>query len=255
MHAAARVVRCRRDQGRATGRRRCDARSASRHPGCGQPLFHDAESQQTQHHPQYQGRAGQRNLHPAHRAMRRDGGELCPRSARSHGIYLGAHPGDQSAHDLRLGQGLRPRPLPGLQGVRERRPVHRRLGEHHRVRRRPTAGDRRSDRRLRNRVEPGAGHRDGVVPQGEIRTRSARHLRDAGRCPEPLPREAARSAASRPRTSEGVSAVPERRVRRGHAAGRKRLRGRSTGLGGQMRAGWPQRLHLRDHSAAGMGSR
>ena len=35
--------------------------------------------------------------------------------------------------DRRLGQGLRARPLRGLQGVRERRAVRRRLGLHHRL--------------------------------------------------------------------------------------------------------------------------
>ena len=49
--------------------------------------------------------------------------------------------------DLRLRQGLRPRPLRGLQGLRERRPVHGRLGLHHRLPRRAAARHRRADRR------------------------------------------------------------------------------------------------------------
>ena len=44
------------------------------------------------------------------------------------------HPGDQSAHDRGVGQGLRPRPVRGLQGVRERRPVRRRRRIDHRLR-------------------------------------------------------------------------------------------------------------------------
>ena len=58
------------------------------------------------------------------------------------------HPADQPAHDHGVGQGLRPRPLRGLQGLRERRPVRGRRRLHHRLRRRPAAGDRRADRRL-----------------------------------------------------------------------------------------------------------
>jgi formyl-CoA transferase len=49
-------------------------------------------------------------LERAGQALRRAGGEFRARRARPHGLHLGAHPGAQSAHDRRLGQGLRPRP-------------------------------------------------------------------------------------------------------------------------------------------------
>ena len=66
--------------------------------------------------------------------LRRAGGELRARRARPHGLHLGTHPGDQSAHDRRVGQGLRPRPVRGLQGLRERGAVRRRRGVDHRLR-------------------------------------------------------------------------------------------------------------------------
>ena len=55
----------------------------------------------------------------------------------------------QPAHDRGVGEGLRSRPLRGLQGLRERRAMRRRLGLHHRLPRGPAAGHRRADRRQR----------------------------------------------------------------------------------------------------------
>ena len=49
--------------------------------------------------------------------VRRAGGEFRARRARPHGADLGAYPQAQSAHDRRLGEGLRPRSLRGLQGL------------------------------------------------------------------------------------------------------------------------------------------
>ncbi len=72
-----------------------------------------------------------------------------------------------------LGQGLRPRPLRGLQGLRERRPVHGRLGLHHRLPRRPAAGDRRADRRLRHRPASGARHRHGALSPHHVAARAS----------------------------------------------------------------------------------
>ena len=232
LHAAPRLVRRGRAQGRAARRRRRDPRPAPGHPRRGQPLLHDAEPQQAQHHPQHQDRARQGDLHPPRRGVRRAGGELRPRRARSHGVLLGADPGDQPAHRLCIGQGLRAGPLPGLQGLRERGAVHRRLGEHHRIRRRPAAGDRRPDRRLRHRSPPRAGDRHRTLPSGEERARAARRVRDAGRGAEPVPGEDARSAASRPRAAEGVSAVSERHVR----GPPRRVRGTRPAAGSP--AGW-----------------
>ena len=59
MHAAARLVRRRRDQGRARRRRRHHARPAARHPGRRQPLLHDAEPQQALDHRRHQASEGQ----------------------------------------------------------------------------------------------------------------------------------------------------------------------------------------------------
>ncbi len=76
---------------------------------------------------------------------------FAPGALDRHGFHLGSDPGVQSADDLCLGQRLRPGSLRRLQSLRERRPVHRRRSEHDRIRRRPAAGDRRADRRFRNR--------------------------------------------------------------------------------------------------------
>ena len=54
---------------------------------------------------------GREILDRSDQALRRAGGELRARRARPHGADLGAHPQAQPAHDRRLGEGLRPRPL------------------------------------------------------------------------------------------------------------------------------------------------
>ena len=59
LHATAGLVRRRRDQGRAPGRRRHHARPAAGHPERGQPLFHDAEPQQALDHARHQEPEGQ----------------------------------------------------------------------------------------------------------------------------------------------------------------------------------------------------
>ena len=87
------------------------------------------------------------------------------------GYHLGAHPAAQSAHDLCVDQGLRPGPLRGLQGLRERRAMHRRCGVHHRFPRWPAAGHRRADRRLRHR--PASG-RSASSPRSTTAPRRAR---------------------------------------------------------------------------------
>ena len=151
------------------------------------------------------------------------------------GLPVGDHPEDQPAHDLRLGEGVRARPLRGLQGVRERRPVHRRRRLDDRRDRPRAAGDRRADRRFRHRAAPRARHRRGAVPAQHDRTRSARQMRHAGRRSESVPRQAARPAAPRNgRAAHRVSAVPERQVRQGGAARRQRLGRRPAGLDRQV---------------------
>ena len=159
LHPAAGMVRRRRDQGRAAGPGRHHARPAGRRAGRGQPLFHDAEPQQALDHAQFQEQGRHAGARAPGEDLRRAGRELRARRARSHGPHLGAHPRLEPAHDRRLGQGLRPRHLRGVQGLRERRAVRRRLGLDHRLPRRPPAGDRRADRRQRHRPAPGARHR------------------------------------------------------------------------------------------------
>ena len=103
----------------------------------------------------------------------------------------------QPAHDRRVGQGLRPRPVRGLQGLRERRAVRRRRGVDDRLRRRPAARHRRADRRQRHRPAPRARHRRRALPAQHHRPRPEGARRDAGRRAEPVPRQAARPAAPR----------------------------------------------------------
>ena len=173
VHAAARLVRRRRDQGRARRRGRRHARPAARHPGRGQPLLHDAQPQQALDHGRHQEPEGQGGPRGAGQEVRRAGRELRARRARPHGLHLGAHPRAQPADDRRLGQGLRPGPVRGLQGLRERRAVRRRLGVDDRLRRRPAARHRRADRRQRHRPASRARHRRRAVPAQHDRPRPA----------------------------------------------------------------------------------
>ena len=118
----------------------------------------------------------------------------------------------QSAFDLRVGQGVRPRSLRRLQSLRERRPVHRRRGEHDRIRRRPAAGDRRADRRLRHRHSSRRGNSWRRFFNGKRPAGTASHLRHAGYGAQSLPGQAARSATTRRRTADGISAISQRRL-------------------------------------------
>jgi hypothetical protein len=117
--------------------------------------------------------------------------------ARPDGPHVGAHPGAQPADDRRLGQGLRPGTVRGLQGVRERRAMRGRVGLHHGLRRRPAFGDRRADRRLRNGIASRARIVAALYQRNTTGSRPEGAGRDAGRCPQPVPREAARPAAAR----------------------------------------------------------
>ena len=174
LHAAAGLVRRRRDQGRAAGHRRHHARPAAGRAGRRQPLFHHAQPQQALDHARFQEQGGHEGARAPGEDLRRAGRELRARRARPHGAHLGAHPCAQPAHDRGLGQGLRPRPLRGLQGLRERGAVRRRLGLDHRLPRRPAAGDRRADRRFRHRPAPGARHRQRALPAQAHGPRPAR---------------------------------------------------------------------------------
>ena len=164
LHAASGLHGRRLHQGRAARRRRHHARPVARREGRGQPLFHDAQRQQALDHDRLQASQGQGNPRAADQALRRAGGELRARRARPHGADLGLHPQDQPAHDRRVGQGLRPRSLRGLQGLRERRAVHRRRGLDHRLPRGPAARHRRADRRQRHRPASGVRHLRRALP-------------------------------------------------------------------------------------------
>ena len=117
LHAAFGLVRRRRDQGRASRRRRHHARPIGRREGRRLALLHHAQPQQALDHHRLQASAGHARAGSAGENLRRAGGELRARRARPHGADLGAHPQAQSAHDRRVGQGLRPRALRGLQGL------------------------------------------------------------------------------------------------------------------------------------------
>ena len=60
-------------------------------------------------------------------------------------------------------KGVRPRSAPGLQGLRERRPMHRRSSVDHGRDRSCSHGDRRPDWRFRHRHPPRGGHPRGAI--------------------------------------------------------------------------------------------
>ena len=171
LHAASGLSRRRLHQGRAARRRRHHARPVARREGRGLALFHHAQRQQALDHDRQQASQGQGNPRAADQALRRAGRELRARRARPHGADLGLHPQDQPAHDRRFGQGLRPRPLRGLQGLRERRAMHRRRGLDHRLPRGPAARHRRADRRQRHRPASRVRHLRRALPAHPHRPR------------------------------------------------------------------------------------
>ena len=131
---------------------------------------------------------GQGGARGAGQDLRRAGRELRPGRARPHGLPWEKHPGAQPAHDRRLDQGLRPGSLRGLQGLRERRAMRRRLGLDHRLPRRPAARHRRPDRRFRHRPASRARHR-------RRRCSSARRPAAASASPAPCRTASSTSAA------------------------------------------------------------
>ena len=130
------------------------------------------------------GRGGARG---AGQDLRRAGRELRPGRARPHAA-LGEDPRAQPAHDRRLDQGLRPGSLRGLQGLRERRAMRRRLGLDDRLPRRAAARHRRPDRRFRHRPASRARHR-------RRRCSSARRRAAASASPAPCRTASSTSAA------------------------------------------------------------
>ena len=159
---------------------------AARREGRGLALLHDAQPQQALDHHRQQASQGQGNPRSPDQAVRRAGREFRARRARPHGADLGVHPQAQPAHDRGVGEGLRPRPLRGMQGLRERRAMHRRRGLDHRLPRRPAARHRRADRRFRHRPASRARHRLRALPAQPHRPRPARARRHAGRRAQPL---------------------------------------------------------------------
>ena len=173
-------------------------------PGVDSLYFTMLNCQQAQHHAQHEERRRQGGLREARVRSGRPGGELRPGCRRPVRLPLGQAGRAQPAADLRLHQGVRPRPLRRLQGLRGHRAGHGRRDEHHRLRGRPADRDRRADRRLRHRHPPGGRHPRRAVPADLHRPRPARPGRHAGRRAQPVPREAARPAAAR-RTARSAS--------------------------------------------------
>ena len=134
--------------------------------------------------------------------LRRDGGELRARRARP----AWASPGSASRSSipqmiLASIKGFGPGPVRGLQGLRERRAMHRRLSFDHRLPRRPAAGHRRADRRFRHRPASGARHRHRALPPHQDRPRPARR-------PRPCRTACSTSAASSCATSSASAHGP-----------------------------------------------
>ena len=257
LHAAPRLHGRRLHQGRAPRRRRHHARAAARREGPGQPLFHDAQRQQALDHDRLQASQGQGDPRAPDQALRRAGREFRAGRARPHGPDLGVHPQDQPAHDRRVGEGFRPGSVRGLQGLRERRAMRRRLGFDHRLPRRPAAGHRRADRRQRHRPASRLRHRERALSAPAHRPRPEGALRDAGRRAQPRARKAARPAAARARPAHRIQPVRRgRSVRQGGAARRQRFRRRTARLDPQVQGlgERSRRLHLFHHPGAGVGS-
>ena len=120
-------------------------------------------------------------------------------------------------------KGFGPGPLRGLQGLRERGPVHGRRRLHHRLPRWSAAGDGRADRRLRHRPAPRPRHRHGPLSPHQDRQGPARDGRHAGRRLEPDPREDARPAAPEARAADGIQPA-----RRGHCRSARPCRAPAT---------------------------
>ena len=199
---------------------------------------------------------GQGNHRAADQGLRRAGGELRARHARSHGVHVGARPPAEPAHDHGVGQGLRPGAVRRVQGLRERRAMRRRRGVDHRVPRGSAARHRRADRRFRHRSPSRARHRRRAVSAQPDRARPARALRDAGRRAQPGARQAARPAAPAARPARGIQPVRRRRaVRQVGAARGQRLGRRTTGMDSEVQGlgNGSRRLHLFHHPGAGVG--
>ena len=259
LHAAARLYGRRRDQGRTARRRRHHAQPVARRERRRQPLFHHAQRHQALDHDRFQASQGQGNPRSAGEALRRAGRELRARRARPHGADLGAHPQAQPAHDRRLGEGLRPGPLRGLQGLRERRAMRRRRRLDHRLPRRAAARHRRADRRFRHRAASRARHRLRALSAHPHRPRpeSARAPCRTACSTSRASNCATSSASSTGRSTEYSQYGEGVPFGDGDAARRQRFRRRPARLDPQMQGlgERSRRLHLFHHPGAGLGAR
>ena len=132
--------------------------------------FTHAQQQQALADARHQDARGQGNPREADPGLRRDGRELRPRRARSHGLHLEAHPRAEPEDDPRLGQGLLRRPpLRRPEGLRERRPVRRRRRLDDRLLGRPAHRQRRRARRQQHRHAPRHRHPDRAAPARQDR--------------------------------------------------------------------------------------
>ena len=252
-HPAARLARRGRRQAGGADRRH-HPQAAARPPGRRQPLLHDAQLQQAEHHPQHQDRARQGDPHRADPALRRPGRELRPRRGRPAWASPGSsiqeiNPRLVYASIKGFGDG----PVHQLQGVRGRRAGHGRLDERppaSRTGRRWRPARRSATRAPASTPSPassprstsasstGRGQRVNVAMQHAVLNLCRVKLRDQQRLAHgPL--------AEYPNEDFGDE-VP---------ALRQRLRRRPARLGGQVRARRPQRLRLRHRAARRAGSR
>ena len=256
VHAAARVVRRRRDQGRARGRRRHHARAAARHPGRGQPLLHDAEPQQALDH--------------ASTPRIPKGKEVLETLVKQCDVLVeNFAPGalDRMGFTWERIQELNPKMIVASvkgfgPGPYEDCKVYENVAQ--------CAGGAASTTGFDDGPPLVTGAQIGDSGTGlhlalgivaalyqrkTHRPRAEGAGGDAGRRAEPLPRQAARPAAARSHARDGgVSAVSERQVPRGGAARRQcvgrrpaRLDPEVQGLGDRS-----QRVHLLHHAGAGV---
>ena len=214
LHAVAGLVRRRRDQGRASRRRRHHARPAAGHAerrtACISPCSTTTSARSRSTPRTRRARKSSTALIKSCDVLVENFG---PGALDRMGFPWETHPGAQPEDDRRLDQGLRSRPLRRLQGLRERRAMHRRRGIDHRLPRRPAAGHRRADRRQRHRPASRARHRHRALSAHRDRPGPEGRRRDAGRRAQPLPRQAARPAAPRARPAEGIQPVSAKAFR------------------------------------------
>ena len=134
LHPAAGLVRRRRDQGRAAGPRRHHARPAGQDvPGADSLYFTMLNHNKRSITLDSKSKEGMKVLERLVKTCDVLVENFAPGALDRMGLTWERIHSLEPAHDRRLGQGLRPRPLRGLQGLRERGAVRRRLGLDHRL--------------------------------------------------------------------------------------------------------------------------